>query len=114
MATVLMETGVAQPSKPSSRPDRSVRDIISAGRAAPAVSHGAWGFSLLSAAACWAMFTPLDWGWLGWVALVPVLLLCRVRRKTGWMYTALFVASYFSWLATLQWMRLGDTTMYPA
>ncbi len=112
--TTLMEPSLVRPSKKTSRRERSVQEIISVGRAAPAVSRGVWGLSLLSAALCWAMFTPLDWGWLGWVAFVPVLLLCRIRRKTRWMYTALAVSSFAGSLAMLQWMRLGDRSMYPA
>ncbi|MGE0374902.1 MAG: apolipoprotein N-acyltransferase, partial [Planctomycetaceae bacterium] len=114
MTTTLMESAATRPSKSVARPERSVREIITKGRAAPAGGRGAWGLSLLTAALSWAMFTPLDWGWLGWVALVPVLVLCRIRRKTKWMYTALTVSSFLGWLATLQWMRLGDATMYPA
>ncbi|MCA9109066.1 MAG: hypothetical protein KDA52_03895, partial [Planctomycetaceae bacterium] len=74
MTTTLMETKVARPSTSSIRPERSVQDIIGAGRSAPAGSRGAWGLSLLTALLCWASFTPLDWGPLGWISLVPVLL----------------------------------------
>ena len=114
MTTTLMESRVARPSTKSARPERSVHDIIGEGRSAPAVSRGAWGLSLLTAALCWASFTPLDWGPLGWVCLVPVLLLVRIERKTRLMYTALTISSLLGWVATLQWMRLGDAAMYPA
>ena len=114
MTTTLMETKVARLSTSSIRPERSVQDIIGAGRSAPAGSRGAWGLSLLTALLCWASFTPLDWGPLGWISLVPVLLLVRIERKTRWMYTALTVTSFLGWVATLQWMRLGDPAMVPA
>jgi apolipoprotein N-acyltransferase len=96
------------------RTDRSVQEIILSGRAAAAPSKGAWLLGAVSALLLWGAFTPLDWGFLGWVAVAPVLLLARIRRKTRWMYTALYVTSGAGWLATLQWMRLGDPTMYVA
>ncbi len=70
--------------------------------------------SLVSGLLMWAAFTPLDWGPLGWICLVPLLQLVRIQRKTRWMYTALTVSGFLTWLATLQWMRLGDATMYTA
>ncbi|HMP01405.1 MAG TPA: hypothetical protein PKC45_02780, partial [Gemmatales bacterium] len=34
---------------------------------------------LASALTLWAAYFPLDWGWLGWVALIPLLALADVR-----------------------------------
>ena len=34
-----------------------------------------------------------------------------IPQATRWMYTALFVAGYVNYIATLQWMRHGDPTM---
>lgn len=62
----------------------------------------------------WASFTPLDWGPLGWIALVPLILLIRTPRRTRWMYTAIYVSAVAYYIATLQWMRLGDVSMYKA
>jgi apolipoprotein N-acyltransferase len=68
--------------------------------------------SLLGAVLLWASFFPLAIGWLGWFALVPLLVLVR-RPLKGW---AVFVASWlagllFFWPA-LQWMRVADYRMY--
>jgi apolipoprotein N-acyltransferase len=112
MATVLKEQRVPRPSRATVKAERSVSDIISAGRAIRAGSLGVWGLAMLSGILLWASFTPLDWGPLAWVALVPVLLLARLQQRTRWMYTALYVVSTLTWAATLQWMRLGDQTMY--
>jgi apolipoprotein N-acyltransferase len=114
MATVLKEQRVPRPSRATAKAERSVADIISAGRATRAGSLGVWGLASLSGVLLWASFTPLDWGPLAWVALVPVMLLVRLKQKTRWMYTALYVVSTLTWVATLQWMRLGDPTMYIA
>ena len=92
----------------------TAREIISQARTAPAPAKGALMVSGATALLTWAAFTPLDWGPLGWVCLVPVLLLVRLPRPTRWMYRALYGASFAGSLLTLQWMRLGDATMYPA
>ena len=100
--------------------NRSVRDIIASarrsheGRRFQTGSLGAWSMSLLSAALLWACFTPVNASPLAWVALVPLLLLVRVEQRVRWMYTAVYGGSLLGQLATLQWMRLGDPTMYVA
>ena len=100
--------------------DRSVRDIIATARTAQdgrrflVGSLGAWSMSLLSAALLWACFTPVNASPLAWIALVPLLLLVRVEQRLRWMYTAVYCGGLLGQLATLQWMRLGDPTMYIA
>lgn len=117
-----MSTALREPSSAmtTSAGDPSVKDIIAAARSKqrPVIdrprSLAAWGLSLLTGALLWASFTPLDIGPLAWVALVPMLLLVRIPQPTRWMYTALFVTGWISYTAMLQWMRLGDPTMYIA
>jgi len=94
--------------------DRSVRDIIESARSSPATWRGAAGCSLATAGMLWASFTPLDFGWLAWVALVPLIQLIRIARPTRAMYGLVYVAGLAWSLTTLQWMRLGDPSMYPA
>ncbi|MFG0333821.1 MAG: apolipoprotein N-acyltransferase, partial [Maioricimonas sp. JB049] len=98
----------------SSAHEKSVRDMIAAARKAPAGPLGTWALSLATGVLMWAAFTPLDWGPLGWICLVPLLQLVRIPRATRWMYTLIAVNGTLYALATLQWMRLGDVTMYPA
>jgi apolipoprotein N-acyltransferase len=62
----------------------------------------------------WAAFAPLAWGPLGWVCLVPLIQLVRLERPTRRMYRLVYVGGLAFGLAALQWMRLGDTWMYPA
>ena len=54
----------------------------------------------------------LDWGPLGWICLVPLILLVRLEARPRWMYTAVYVCGFACLAALLQWMRLGDPTMY--
>lgn len=103
------------------RSDRSVQEIIQTARSAQNDRHkykmgslGAWSVSLVSAALMWMSFTPVNASPMAWIALVPLLLLVRMEERTRWMYTAVYVTSLVGQLATLQWMRLGDPTMYIA
>lgn len=111
---------MAEEKRQSARSDRSVQDIIQSARSAhnqrrfQAGSIGAWCLSLMSAGLLWACFTPVNASPLAWVALVPLLLLVRTEHRTRWMYTAIYGSSLLGQLATLQWMRLGDPTMYIA
>lgn len=92
----------------------TLRDILDKARTNRPAARGAWLCSGLTAVLMWAAFTPLDWGWLGWICLVPVCLLIRIETRTAWMYRAIYLTAAASSLAMLQWMRLGDPTMYPA
>lgn len=96
--------------------DVTVEKIIANARRAPvlAASTGACLLSLLSAVLMWASFYPLNWSWLGWFALVPMILLVRLPRPTSYMYTAIYGGGFVTMLASLQWMRLGDPSMYLA
>lgn len=94
--------------------DRSVQQIIAAARATPRSSWSVWMLSGLTGVLLWASFRPLDWGPLGWVAMVPLILLVRLQCRPRWMYVAVFTAGFASNLAILQWMRLGDPAMYAA
>ena len=81
---------------------------------AAAPAHGAWLLSSLAALTMWATFFPLDWGILGWVCLVPLVLMIRLPAVTRTMYLAMYVTTAIGTLASLQWMRLGDPWMIPA
>ena len=93
---------------------KDVQKIINSARTSPAPALGAWLMSGLTACLMWASFTPLDYGPLGWVCLIPLLLLAKIPRKTRFMYTAIYCSGFAFTLATFQWMRLGDPTMYVA
>ena len=105
----------AIPNRPKrSDPDLSVAEIISRARAVTPASVGPLWMSLLSGAALWGCFPPIDFGPLAWVALVPLLLLVRMPRPTRKMYLYTALGGWLFSLMTLQWMRLGDPAMYIA
>ncbi len=113
MTSLVMEPPTVQPKRTLST-ERSVEEIIRRGRSRRPSMRGVWGLGALSAALMWCSFTPLDWGFLAWIALVPLMQVIRLKTRTAWMYTAIYVAGAAYWLPTLQWMRLGDPSMYVA
>lgn len=114
-ASTSQTSSVKTPAKANAG-DLTVEQIIEAARSAPlrARSRGAWFVSLLTAGLLWASFTPLDFGPLAWIALVPLLLLVRIPERTRLMYFALYMGGLAFFVPTLQWMRLGDPSMYIA
>ncbi|MEZ6055912.1 MAG: apolipoprotein N-acyltransferase [Planctomycetaceae bacterium] len=104
--------GNRSPSKVTA--DTSIADLIDRARNAPAVSTGAWGLSCLSGLMLWAAFFPVDFGPLAWIALVPLLMLARIKKPTRRMTLAVFGGGLLFWGASLQWMRLGHISMYIA
>ena len=62
----------------------------------------------------WASFPPLDWGPLGWIALVPLLLLVRPAQRPPRAILATYVTAFVSQLFIVQWLRYGDPSMYLA
>jgi apolipoprotein N-acyltransferase len=68
--------------------------------------------SLLSGVLLWACFHPLSWGaYLGWVALVPFLVLVRSQARTRTVYVCAWVAGLAFFVPVLQWMRYADWRM---
>lgn len=112
MATAVM-TAPAVTKKARSQ-DPTPQEIIASARSAPARAGGTLKVALLTSMLLWASFTPLGFAPVGWIALVPLLLLVRLERPTRWMYTGVYFAGFAFWWPTLQWMRLGDPTMYIA
>jgi apolipoprotein N-acyltransferase len=92
----------------------TVKEIIAAARSQPAPARGAWLLVTISAVLLWASFTPLDWSPLAWIALAPLSLLVRLERAPRLTWLVTYVGGLLFWLPTLQWMRLGDASMYAA
>ena len=101
---------------PEANADPAVQRIIDRARSIPvqAPARGAWQMAGLTALTMWAAFTPLEWSPLGWLSLIPLILLIRVRQPVRRMYWAVYGGGLVWALASLQWMRLGHPTMYIA
>ncbi len=94
----------------------TVRSIIRAARSvhAPTSSRRTWVTAGLSGLLLWASFPPLDRGALGWIALVPLLLLVRPVKRPPRAALATFGTAFVSQIFILQWLRYGDPSMYVA
>jgi len=67
---------------------------------------------LLSGVLLWASFPPLEWSWLAWLALAPLLRLA-VEPVARWrLYLAAWAGGLAFWLLSLQWVRLTDATAW--
>jgi apolipoprotein N-acyltransferase len=67
---------------------------------------------LLSGVLLWMSYFPVAWGWLCWIALVPVLTLVRLRASGGRVFLAAWMGGLAFFFPVLQWMRVGDDQMY--
>jgi apolipoprotein N-acyltransferase len=94
--------------------DATPQQIIDAARAAPATAVAAGVVASAGSLLMWAAFTPLEWAPLAWICLVPLACLVRIERPTRAMFRATYIAGLVFWVPALQWMRLGDPTMYGA
>lgn len=113
MATLVMPQ--IEPQRRMSRErDTTPQEIIASARSAPAPMRGALIASVATSVLMWMAFTPVDFGPLGWVCLLPLLMLVPIARPTQGMYRGLYLGGLCFWVPALQWMRLGDPTMYVA
>jgi apolipoprotein N-acyltransferase len=105
---------------PAARPSRTACSTSTA-MDSPAVVSAAtlsvrattW-LALSSALVLWSGYYPLDWGWFGWVAVVPLLVLTDVRLVPGMKQAlgAATLAGLVFGLVALQWLRIASPPMY--
>ena len=68
--------------------------------------------AVTSAVLLWACYFPLAWGWLAWIALVPLLCLVRSEARARKIYGAALLSGLVFFWAAIQWMRVADYRMY--
>ncbi len=87
-------------------------------QAAPVAPHShSWPCllpALLTAGLLWLSYVPVAWGWLGWVALVPLLCLVRSEARPRRIYFSAWASGLVFFVPALQWMRVADLWMYAA
>jgi len=104
----------ARSSQSASAANPAIQELIEADRKPHVSVKGVWLCGGLSSLLLWLSFTPVDFGALAWLALVPISLLIRIPQRTSWLYPVLYLCGLVYYLITLQWMRLGDPSMYIA
>jgi apolipoprotein N-acyltransferase len=67
--------------------------------------------SLVSAALMWLCYFPMACGWLGWIALIPWLMLVRADLPRRRRYLFAWLGGMIFFVPALEWMRAGDTGM---
>src|SRR5262245_33589233 len=67
--------------------------------------------ALISGAMLFLCHFPVAWGWLGWVALVPLLPLVRAEVGGRWRYFCAWVAGSVYFWPAISWMTVADTRM---
>src|SRR5262245_21780359 len=68
--------------------------------------------ALASSGLLWLSYFPVNCGWLGWVALVPLLFLVRSTARPWRIYVAAWISGLAFYWPVLQWLRVADPMMY--
>lgn len=115
-SAAMPRAGDTQNSKAALRPE--VQRIIQSGRVKEVLAAGSL-FSivllgLLSGTCLWACFTPLEFSFLAWFAIVPLTVTARLASLPRFSWMMLWLTGFISNLVTLQWMRLGHPAMFLA
>jgi apolipoprotein N-acyltransferase len=67
---------------------------------------------VLTGALLWLCYFPVGWGWLAWIALVPLLRLVRMEARAWKIAMAAWVGGLVVYVPALQWIRLADERNY--
>jgi len=67
--------------------------------------------AILGGLLMYSAFFPLNFGFLAWIALVPLLSLVRANARSRRIYMAAFVGGLFLYVPAIQWMRVAHPAM---
>jgi len=62
------------------------------------------GGFILSAVLLTIIQVPFNCSWLGWVAIVPFILVCSTDKKKRFLFVSAYLVSAFYWLGNLYWI----------
>jgi apolipoprotein N-acyltransferase len=109
-ATSVQERVKEKATSAQPEPERSPAPV--AGRASGAPRPHLALPALASAGLLWLCYFPVAWGWLGWVALVPLLTLVRAEASPRRIKLCAWLAGLAFFWPILSWMRVADYRMY--
>jgi apolipoprotein N-acyltransferase len=69
-------------------------------------------WALASSLLLYLAYFPVAWGWLGWVALVPLCVVMRSDARGRSVVLAAWICGLCFYFPALQWMRVADARMY--
>ncbi|MCA8995152.1 MAG: apolipoprotein N-acyltransferase [Planctomycetaceae bacterium] len=110
MSSALLEP----PVEPRVIPRKDTQQLVDEARKTRTGGLPAFVLATLTSITLWCAFTPLDFAPLAWLCLVPLLQVARLPEAVNRQTLLIWLAGAVFWVATLQWMRLGDIWMYPA
>jgi apolipoprotein N-acyltransferase len=64
--------------------------------------------SLVTSGLLWLAYFPVAWGWLAWMALVPLLLLVRARERSWFLFLCAWLSGLAFFEPALWWMHAAD------
>ena len=68
--------------------------------------------AILSGVLLYASFFPVNFGFLAWIALVPLLFLVHASARPRHIYLAAFIGGLTFYVPALQWVRVAHPAMY--
>src|SRR5437667_862842 len=83
-------------------------------RRAPRRAAGQWrllALAVVSGVALWLCHFPVAWGWLAWVALVPVLTLARAEARGRWLFLCAWLGGIVYYFPAISWMSVAHIAM---
>ncbi len=72
------------------------------------------GAALVSGIALWLCYHPVGWGYLGWIALAPMLVLVRSQTRPSLIYLFAYLGGLIFFLPALSWMSVAHSSMVAA
>jgi apolipoprotein N-acyltransferase len=75
--------------------------------------NSTFAIALIGSLLMWASLPPIAFGWLGWIAPVPWLLLVQRRELASCRpYRWIYLAGLIFWLLAIHWLRLPHPAVY--
>src|SRR4051794_10752625 len=68
--------------------------------------------ALASSGMLWLCFFPVGWGWLSWIAVVPLLCMVRSQARARGIYFSAWLSGLAFFFPALLWMPVADPRMY--
>ena len=68
--------------------------------------------AIVTGALLYLCYFPVAWGWLSWVALVPLLGLVRAQARPRRIYWSAYFGGLCFFVPAIAWMRVADYRMY--
>src|SRR5438874_467058 len=95
-------------------PEAEVLVRLEAQAARVALPRGQWrllGFGVASGVLLWLCHFPVGWGWLAWIALVPLLALVRAEARGRWLFLTAWAGGLAYYWPAISWMSVADPAM---